>query len=197
MGQERSRGGRPLRDVRCPTRDQIGGELFTSRPVSAPVGVQDVLVSGSDQEELERLYREQGDRMWRSVLAFAGDPEVAKDAVAEAFAQALRRGDELRDPERWLWRAAFRIAAGELKERGRQAAVVPEGSYEMEEPARELMEALRKLSGKQRAAVVLHHAGGYSVRDVATIIGSTSAAVRVHLMRARRRLRELLEDDDA
>jgi len=154
-------------------------------------------VSGSDQEELERLYREQGDRMWRSVLAFAGDPEVAKDAVAEAFAQALRRGDELRDPERWLWRAAFRIAAGELKERGRQAAVVPEGSYEMEEPARELMEALRKLSGKQRAAVVLHHAGGYSVRDVATIIGSTSAAVRVHLMRARRRLRELLEDDDA
>jgi DNA-directed RNA polymerase specialized sigma24 family protein len=53
--------------------------------------VQDVLVSGSDQKELERLYREQGDRMWRAVLAFAGDPEVAKDAVAEAFAQALSR----------------------------------------------------------------------------------------------------------
>jgi len=153
-------------------------------------------VSGSDQEELERLCREQGDRMWRSVLAFAGDPEVAKDAVAEAFAQALRRGDELRDPERWLWRAAFRIASGELKERGRRAAVVPEGSYEMEESARELMEALRKLSEKQRMAVVLHHAAGYPVREVAAIIGSTSAAVRVHLMRARRRLRELLEDDD-
>ncbi len=158
--------------------------------------VQDVLVSGSDQRELERIYREQGDRMWRSVLAFAGDPEVAKDAVAEAFAQALRRGDELRDPERWLWRAAFRIAAGELKERGRQAPVVREGSYEMEEPARELMEALRKLSEKQRAAVVLHHAAGYPVKETAQIIGSTSAAVRVHLMRARRRLRKLLEDID-
>jgi hypothetical protein len=27
---------------------------------------------------------------------------VASDAVAEAFAQALRRGDALRSPERWL-----------------------------------------------------------------------------------------------
>ena len=41
--------------------------------------------------ELERIYREQGERMWRSLLAFSGDPEISSDAVAEAFAQALRR----------------------------------------------------------------------------------------------------------
>lgn len=147
------------------------------------------------EDDLERLYREQGGRMWRAVLAFAGDPEVASDAVAEAFAQALRRGDQIRDPERWLWRAAFRIAAGDLKERGRRVPAVVEESYEMEEPARELVAALAKLSDKQRSAVVLHHAAGYPVSEVAEIIGSTSAAVRVHLMRARRRLRELLEDE--
>ena len=56
----------------------------------APAGVE-------RGERLERLYREQGARMWHAVLAFAGDPEVASDAVAEAFAQALRRGDEIRD----------------------------------------------------------------------------------------------------
>jgi len=144
---------------------------------------------------LERLYREQGNRMWRAILAFAGDPEVASDAVAEAFAQVLRRGDAIRDPERWLWRASFRMAAGELKERGRRVPAVAEESYEMEEPARELVAALAKLSEKQRAAVVLHHAAGYPANEVAEIIGSTSAAVRVHLMRGRRRLRELLEDE--
>jgi RNA polymerase sigma-70 factor, ECF subfamily len=67
----------------------------------------------------------------------------------------------------------------------------------MDEPARELLDALRSLSAKQRAAVVLHHAGGYPVREVAAMIGSTTAAVKIHLMRGRRRLRELLEDDDA
>ena len=161
-----------------------------ARVDDAPAGV----VRG---RELERLYREQGARMWRAVLAFAGDPEVASDAVAEAFAQALGRGDEIRDPERWLWRSVFKIAAGELKVRGRSGPPGVEGSYEIEEPARELVEALAKLSPKQRAAVVLHHAAGYPLREVAAILGSTTGAVKVHLARGRQRLRELLEDDDA
>jgi DNA-directed RNA polymerase specialized sigma24 family protein len=45
--------------------------------------------------------------------------------------------------------------------------------------------------------VVLHHGAGYPVREVAAIIGSTPAAVRVHLSRGRRRLRDLLGGDDA
>lgn len=146
-------------------------------------------------EQLARLYREQGAKMWRAVLAFAGDPEVANDAVAEGFAQALHRGTEIRDPERWLWRVVFRIAAGLLAERHRSEPLGLEASYEMEEPARELVAALARLSPKQRAAVVLHHAAGYPVKEIAEILGSTPGAVKVHLLRGRRRLRELLEAD--
>jgi len=173
--------------------------VFTFRPVNPPVKVRvDRAPAGASRsEEIERLYRERGDRIWRGVLAFAGDPEVASDAVAEAVAQVLRRGDEVRDPERWLWRAAFRIAAGELKDRGRRSVLGSVGSYEMEEPARDLVVALASLSEKQRAAVILHDAVGHPTKDVARIIGSTPAAVRVHVMRGRRRLRELLGDDDA
>jgi RNA polymerase sigma-70 factor (ECF subfamily) len=151
----------------------------------------------SRMEQIERLYRERGDRIWRGLLAFAGDPEVASDAVAEAFAQVLRRGEEVRDPERWVWRAAFRIAAGELKDRRRTVETTAAiESYEMEEPARDLVVALGSLSERQRASVILHDAAGYSAREVAKIVGSTEAAVRVHLMRARRRLQELLKHDD-
>lgn len=135
--------------------------------------------------------------MWHAVLAFAGDPEVASDAVAETFAQALRRGTDIHDPERWVWRTLFRVAGGLLQERGRPEPSGVEGSYEMEEPARELVAALRRLSPKQRAAVVLHHAAGYTVKEVARIIGSTPGAVKIHLLRGRRRLRELVEDDRA
>ena len=157
--------------------------------------VDHVPAGASRTDTIERLYRERGDRIWRGLLAFSGDPEVASDAVAEAFAQVLRRGDEVVDPERWIWRAAFRIAAGELKQRRRSEAFVAEGSYEMEEPARDLLVALRALSERQRTAVVLHDAAGYPAREVARIVGSTEAAIRVHLMRGRRRLRELLKDD--
>ena len=160
-----------------------------ARVEHAPAGVE-------HGERLERLYRDQGARMWHAVLAFAGDPEVASDPVAEAFAQALKRGEEIRDAERWIWRTVFRVAAGELKTRSRSVPIAIERAYEMEEPARELVAGLARLSERQRSAVVLHHAVGYPIREVAAIIGSTPAAVRVHLMRARRGLRELLEDGD-
>src|SRR5687767_5112264 len=116
---------------------------------------------------LERVYRDHGDRLWRAVLAFSGDPEVASDAVAEAFAQALRRGEEVRQPERWVWRAAFRIARGELQARRRRQGLVREERYVMDTETVELLEALGRLPVKQRASVVLHHGAGYPVREVA------------------------------
>ena len=70
-------------------------------------------------EGLTRVWREQAPRLWRALVAFTDEPAVASDALGEAFAQAVARGSELHAPERWVWTAAFRIAAGELNERGR------------------------------------------------------------------------------
>lgn len=159
--------------------------------------MEDALVEARPHSVLEDVYREHGSRLWRAVLAFTGDPEVANDAVAEAFAQALRRGSAIHSPLAWIWRAAFRIAAGSLKERTPNTGIVAEGRYEAAEPAAELLAALGRLSPKQRAAVVLHHYAGYPVQEVAAILGSTGPAVRVHLSRGRKRLRELLETTHA
>jgi RNA polymerase sigma-70 factor, ECF subfamily len=144
---------------------------------------------------IERLYREDGDRLWWAVLAWSGDREVASDAVAEAYAQALRRGPELNDPGAWIWRVAFRVAAGELKRR-RRMIPLSEGSYEMPEPT-ELFAKLDQLSERQRAAVVLHYYAGYRLHEIAEILGANKATIGVHLTRGRRRLRALLEADDA
>ncbi len=146
---------------------------------------------------LEDVYEEHGARLWRALFLYAGDREVASDAMAEAFAQALRRGDDLRSPERWIWRAAFRIAAGELSSRKRETEAVMVTNYEVPEETTELLLALPRLSPKQRVAIVLHYYVGYSLKEVAKITGSTPSAVGVHLYRGRKRLRELLGDEDA
>jgi len=67
--------------------------------------------------DLGDLYRHEAPRLWRAVFAYAQDRAITDDAVAEAFAQCLRRGGEVRDPRAWIWRASFRMAAGELKAR--------------------------------------------------------------------------------
>ena len=152
-----------------------------------------------EPRDIERVYREDGPRLQRAVCLFTGDRDVADDAVAEAFAQALQRGEEIRDPLRWVWRVAFRVAAGAMKDRRRSIGPLDsmsERSYEQSELPLEFMAALAKLSPKQRGAVILFHLGGYPTREVARILGSTAPAVTVHLSVGRKRLRELLEEHD-
>jgi RNA polymerase sigma-70 factor, ECF subfamily len=148
------------------------------------------------EQRLERVYREDGARLWRAVLLASGNREVADDAVAEAFAQALRRGPAIRDPAAWVWRAAFRLAAGELKERGRMETFEEEPMSGLPEPFVDLWRALARLPMRQRASVVLADYAGWSHREIAKALGSSVSAVGVHVHRARKRLRDLLEDDD-
>ena len=145
---------------------------------------------------IEAAYLEHGPRLYRSLLAYSGDPHLAEDAMAEAFAQALRRGSSVRQPERWIWYTAFRLAAGALKDRNRDVEPIDGRAYELPEAPLWLREALATLPDGQRAAVVLHYYADLRIRDVAQVMGTTSAAVKVSLMRARRRLRTLLESDD-
>jgi RNA polymerase sigma-70 factor (ECF subfamily) len=153
-----------------------------------------VTVASDGVEQVEAVYRQDGDRLWRALLAFGGDPEVASDAVAEAFAQALRRHGAIRDPQAWVWKAGFRIAAGELKRRSSTTPLIPEGIYVDTQVDMELFDALAQLPTKQRAAVVLFYYADASVREIARRTGMSPLSVRANLSRGRKRLKELLGD---
>lgn len=148
-------------------------------------------------DAIERSYRQQNKALWRALLLFSGDREVASDAVAEAYAQALTRGSAIRDVDRWVWRAAFLIARGDLQHRRQHDSPMPDLPAALPTDTVDLIRALATLSPKQRGAIVLHHYAGYSNREAAVILGSTPAAVGVHMGRGRSRLRTLLGDADA
>jgi RNA polymerase sigma-70 factor (ECF subfamily) len=133
-----------------------------------------------------QLYREQAPRLWRAMFAFTGDRDTANDVVAEAFAQCLRRGVEVRTPALWVWKAAFRIAAGELRNSRRADAWTQEVSAEQEMPDLNLLAALGGLSRRQRVTLILHYYADYPTTDIATILGISATTVRVHLMQGRR-----------
>ena len=129
------------------------------------------------------------------MFAYARDRTVAEDAVAEAFAQLLRRGGEVHDPSAWVWTAAFRLAAGELKRRRSFVPQIPESSYETEFADTRVLAAVATLPERQRAAVLLHYYADRPVKEAARIMGTSASAVGVHLFRARKRLSALLGDD--
>ena len=162
--------------------------------------VDDVTVEAAPREPVEVVYEREGRKLLHALIAFSGDPDVANDAMAEAFAQLMRRGPSVRDPARWVWRAAFKIANGELATRnklhGEIAAWVPSPTLELTDRSVDLMDALSRLPTNQRAAVVLHYLADLSTKEIAGRLRVSPVTVRVHLNHGRRRLKELLEDRD-
>ncbi|HET6753375.1 MAG TPA: sigma factor-like helix-turn-helix DNA-binding protein [Jiangellaceae bacterium] len=149
-------------------------------------------------ERLREVFEAEHARLWRSLLAHTNDAEIASDAVAEAFAQAVRRGDALRDPAAWVWRAAFRIASGQLAARRGRHEVAPRCQASpdtLPDDLVALLDALARLNQTDRRVIVLSLVGGFSAVEVGRIIDASPGAVRVRLHRARRRLRVALSSD--
>jgi RNA polymerase sigma-70 factor (ECF subfamily) len=160
---------------------------------------QDAAVAGDPIVERVRAVYESGHpRLWRAVLAFTGSRDITDDAVAEAFAQVLRRGDIVRDVEAWVWRSAFAIARGELGRRGSSpspAAVPIEVGTDAPEVSLDLVRRLQSLPVADRELLVLCHIGGWTPTELAAMTGTPASTIRVRLHRANRRARPLFEED--
>lgn len=138
------------------------------------------------------LFQVVGPTLWRAIYTYSGGlHDVADDAVSEAFARAIQHDGSIRRPRSWLYRTAFRIAAEELRRKNAQTELT-ELTYEQPSSLGEVLPALRKLSPSQRAAVYLHYLAGLPTREIAVVMGTSVAAVKVHLHWGRKRLRLLL-----
>lgn len=130
-------------------------------------------------------------------LRYHHDPDVASDAVSEAFVQALRRGDRVHKPQAWIWRAAFRLAAGEMQRKRRHVSQAPPDEGYLDAGLDlALLDALQLLPTGQRSALILFYFVDLPVREIAARTGRSSLSIRADLSRGRRRLRAILGDDD-
>ena len=147
------------------------------------------------QDRVEAVYRSVHPRLWRSLLSFTGDAELASDAEAEAFAQVLRRGDAVEDVEAWVWRSAFRIAAGLLAAWSGSADRGPvSGSMPSNGSVAEFLGLLADLSPQQRACVALRYVGEYTSPEIGELLGTSAGTVRVQLNRAHAALRHTITE---
>lgn len=152
-----------------------------------------------DTAEVERVFRESSNQVWRAVLAVtAGRVDIADEVTAEAFARALAHAGSIRDPLAWVFRTAFRLAFSEMRRERATSSLRDVDAHEpiAERPSARLVGMLEVLSPQQRAAVFLHYHADLPVQEVARRMGTSTATVKVHLHRGRRRLRGMLENEE-
>lgn len=160
---------------------------------------EEAVLSDRRRRSVEEAFKAMAPRLWRAVLLYSGNRELTDDAVSEAFAQAIAASSPIRDVRGWIWTAAFKIAAGELRRRAehdedtRLDLPVPN---EMD-PASliDLIRALQQISDMQRQALILRHYMGYSNVEIARILDSSASSIGVQLFRSTRKLRDLLTEE--
>jgi RNA polymerase sigma factor (sigma-70 family) len=158
----------------------------------------------SPERAFESLYRRHAGDVYRYSLALLDRQTDAEDATQNTFLNAYRalaRGERPRDAGRWLRAIALNVC----REHHRRAARRPDevslnedpGELVLDPPAPQLDDLLRGLSAlafNQRAALVMRELEGRSLAEIASELGVSSSAVETLLFRARRALREQLEE---
>lgn len=142
-------------------------------------------------DRVEAAYRAIHPRLWRALLSFTGDADLASDAESEAFAQAIRRGDGIEDVQAWVWRSAFKIAAGMLARRD-PPTPAPDLQRDDPESLDDFLALLGGLSTQQRAITALRYVGDFTPTEIADLLDTSPGAVRVQLHRAHATLRATL-----
>jgi RNA polymerase sigma factor (sigma-70 family) len=125
--------------------------------------------------------------------------DEAEDVVQEAVLRAFLALSQLRERERfesWLCGIALNIAKTRLRRAATERRLLATLGAVAERPETDplgyVLEAVELLPPGQREAVLLHYIDGLSCEEVAAALGSTPAAVRVRLHRARAELRRQL-----
>lgn len=149
------------------------------------------------ESEARRVLQIYGDMLYRTAYLLLGNPYDVQDALQETLLRYLEKAPAFvsqNHEQAWLLRVTTNCCKDCLRSRRRH-------SYTELEPLREILPAqehqhlqeLYALPAKWKTVLILHYFEGYSVKEIAGILGLTESAVKKRLQRARKALRLELE----
>jgi RNA polymerase sigma-70 factor (ECF subfamily) len=156
--------------------------------------------------ELEQLYVEARDDVYRYLINLGLNPAQAQDTTQDVFLRlhrACRAGEAIRQPRAWVFRVAHNLGINEKQRRGNQSVAldgqqgppvtaagptVEEAALEKERRQR-LQRAIEGLSPQQRQCLYLR-AEGLRYAEIAQSLGIAVSTVAEFVSRATARLRK-------
>ncbi len=161
-----------------------------------------------DPRAIETLVRLTQRRVYNLALRIVGDRYEAEDVAQEAYLRMFRGLAGFREEARfetWMHRIVTNTAINHLRRRGRFGELLVDETRDVPVPDRAeglaasrdaLERGLAVLPPGQRVVIVLKDVYGLSHKEIGEELGIEEGAVKVRLHRARKRLREVLEEGD-
>lgn len=155
----------------------------------------------------EDIFQQYARTVHKYLLTLTRNPDLAEELTQETFYQAIRssaRFDGSCSVTTWLCAIAKRVHLAYLRKHPRHTDIdaldlADSCSDEKTlgtESRLSLMRALHSLGEPMRETVYLRALGGFSFREIGSILGMSENAARVTYFRGRQKLRKELEDDE-
>ncbi len=166
-----------------------------------------------DKEAISWLVDSFSQRLLKAATLMLGDQHLAEDAVQDCLVDALSHISRFRGEASlytWLYaillRRCRRLRTRPLVKLEQLSAdesldhlLYRTGNYrtiERLEGRAQVREAIKTLGYKYREAIVLFYYEGFSVKEMAELLGVPEGSVKNRLHRAREKLRDLLESEE-
>lgn len=162
-------------------------------------------------DRVSELFASHHDALYRYLVRLSGDPDVAADAAQEAFVRLLARPPAGAAERAWLFKVGTNYVLEGRRTATRRGRLLlgrgertmadeprdPLAGVEADEQRRVVMAALSRLSDKERVAILMREEG-FSHREIAEAVGTTTGSVGTLLARTLERLaRDTTFDRDA
>lgn len=150
-------------------------------------------------EEVADLYRRYVGMVYQICLMLLKNVPDAEDATQTVFQKAMEYDKPFRDPEHekaWLIVTARNHCKNQLKHwwRTRRAGEKALQTLTWERPEDgELWEYILSLPERERMVLYLYYYQGYSTPEMAELLGKNPSTVRTWLVKARWKLKDILE----
>ena len=157
------------------------------------------------EDEVRDLFDDHYDQVVRTAYLIVQDWGRAEEVAQDAFVQLLRywgRVSRHEMPAAWVRRVAVRLAVRSVRREQLLTSALARSAPPpvVADPAEaaasaDVLAALGRLPGKQRAAAVLFYFEDRSLDEIAELLDCSPSTAGVHLHRARTRQAELLGEE--
>jgi len=138
-----------------------------------------------DHRAMTRLVELRGPKLLAHATRLLGNPEQAKDATQDAWAEILKGLSRLLQTQRNIADEMRQETPRTEPDRGPEAT-----------DARNVRQALKSLPPNQQATIALFYLEDMSVAEVAKALNIPAGTVKTRLMHARTKLKTTLKGDD-
>lgn len=171
-----------------------------------------IKIQNGDNAAFEKLFNLYKTKALRTAYLLTGNMAIADDVTQEAFVQCYMKINTLKNPAQfktWFFRILTRLA---WKLGSKEKEVTPvenifefltatdntniEQDFIKKEASKRIMESINKLEQKQKTTVLLYYYKGFSISEIASIMGCFEGTVKSRLYSARKNLNKCMQMEE-